>query len=366
MIWVNGVQIDPGNPNITPATNAWVTDGLVRDYASWADVNSHAGGHTDHVGVVALGGPAAPPHTWVEFSAANVAGINVLGENHTEVRLEHVRAATGLTSFIYEGFASDDLTAMPNTTAAYNTENNARCGIFGIPAAPNHAAHGSESLFPKIAAGMVLLGRCLTGDKPVAELADRVAYYGLPVQRYLKIGWGFAKDVRAAEQLNPNAATGRETTLSQLVTQHHNTLDNFITGLNVDGYLGDQIVNGAMPHAVELLAVSNAILALLLDRSRADAGLQPPQQLALNNLPAGDWDQKQTKIGLWRNHYFTNRVTHAINNNVRFAGMGLNHMIFLAQGGHLPHPAHRYDMSSTGVQWLGFRQLTENRWANHH
>ncbi|WP_285661362.1 hypothetical protein [Actinorhabdospora filicis] len=362
---MNGVQIDPGDPNITPATLAWVTDGFIRDYANWAAVNAHANGNTDHVGAVAVG-PGVPAHTWVEFSPANVAGINVLGEDHTHVRLEHVRAATGLTSFVYEVFACDNWNNYPQMMAAYNTENNARFNLFGIQAAPNHTNHASESIFPKLAVGMLLLANCLNGGAPVAELADRVAYYGLPVQRYLKIAWGFAKDVRHTEQAAPLAATAEETALSLLVHQHTAAVDGFITGLPIDGYLGDQIVGVTLPHTPALLALANAILNLLIARSAHDGGLLPPQQNQLNLLPHGTFMEKYVKLGLWRNLYFVNRVTHAVNNNVRFAGMGQQHMAYLSQNNHLPPTAHLYDMQPQGAEWRGFRVKTTTHWANHH
>ena len=86
-----------------------VSDSLVRNYTGVDEFKKHAGKQTDYLGNLADG-------RWVRFEPT---GINLLGETHTKVSLDKVLPVVGSTSFIYEPFAADTLTAGSNIKTAY-------------------------------------------------------------------------------------------------------------------------------------------------------------------------------------------------------------------------------------------------------
>ena len=187
---------------------AFTTDRTVRDYGSMAEFADHAAGKTDHLGN--LPASSSSPGTWVRFAPA---GTNLLGEDHTKVTMEHVAPAVGSTSFTYEPFATDDLSSRPTMKAAYETENADNFARFGVSMPPDKRQFGGESLFPKIAFAFVLLQPYVDGSGSLADLKAG-QYVGQPLQRYLKIAWGYARRRRgrgrAAEAgEEPGAARAR-------------------------------------------------------------------------------------------------------------------------------------------------------------
>jgi hypothetical protein len=114
--FVRDKQVKPSSPNLTPTMKAMAADTTVRDYRDGGEFADHADGKTDHLGTLRAGSPG----TWVRFART---GSNLLGEDHTKVKLEHVMPAVGSTSFIYEPLATDDLSASPAMKAAYEQEN---------------------------------------------------------------------------------------------------------------------------------------------------------------------------------------------------------------------------------------------------
>lgn len=367
MIWVNGVQINPGDQNLTVTTTPWVTDNLVRDYPDWAGVNAHANGNTDYVGNL----PNVPaPRTWVRYAPAGnalmhgVATINILGEDHRHVRLEHVRVATGFNSFIVETFSSDPLVP-GHFKQAYDTENAARFVTFGINNIANRAPYGCESLYPKIAFICALVAEYLPAAGGVALLSDRVVYVGEPALRYVKIGWGLARDVRQQVLNNPGGATPQQTAVSNFVGANAG-LTAFLGGLPVDDYLGDHLTGAGAAQIAPVTGLCNVLVGLLIARSANDGDLSPAQQNRLNQLPHTNFQERMTKFGDWRNMHFVNRVTHAAAHGVRYAGMGQQHLLHLQQNNVFPANGRPYDMTPTGNAWTGFRDHTQNLWDNHH
>ncbi|HEY1179047.1 MAG TPA: hypothetical protein VGF17_23075, partial [Phytomonospora sp.] len=197
-VFVGGARVRANDPRLTPATTAWAGDALVRDYHDLAELNAHAAGTTDYIGN--LPGPASTG-TWVRFPRH---GFNILGEDHTLVSLDQVAPAVGSTNFTYEPFSSDRIPAGSRMGAAYEAENAAHFATFGVAATRDKRRYGGESLYPKMAFAMNLLVPYFNGSSPLADL-HAGNYVGQPAQRYLKISWGFAKDV-VAEVARPPVA----------------------------------------------------------------------------------------------------------------------------------------------------------------
>jgi hypothetical protein len=188
--FVAGTQVEAHNPTLNPAMQAFVADRLVRNYTDEAEFRAHAAGTTDYLGN--LPGPASAG-TWVRFSRT---GTNLLGENHTQVTLEHVVRAVGTQSFVYEPFAVDRMPAGSQMRTAYETENARRFQDFGVAHVADKRQFGGESLFPKMGFGLNLLLPYLAGAGNFGPLKSG-GYVGQPVQRYVKIAWGHTQDVAA-------------------------------------------------------------------------------------------------------------------------------------------------------------------------
>ncbi|GIG68731.1 hypothetical protein [Phytomonospora endophytica] len=339
MLFVNNVKILPGNANNThPLTTNHPNDTVVRDYLDWQEAFDHADGHTDHVGN--LGPHAFWPGVWLRFSRN---GLNILGEDHTEVDLEQVIPALGITSFTYEQFSADVLAPGSFLRAAYLVENNAILTRMGVNLAGNLQTVGGESLYPKIADTMAELDPYFDHDAdfPMLNMCSGGGrYLGQPDQRYLKIGWAHARDIAAAP------VTAKEQALALVVNQTTALLDPYIAGLPVDGYLGDTLVQAA--HAdkyAPLLALARAYVDVMLDRAVNDPALGNNEKADLAALPQDEWWEQKRLFARWRNYHFAVVVAQAAGNGVRYAGMGDYHRRWLLKKNLIPPNTHAYDLS---------------------
>jgi hypothetical protein len=353
--WVSAAQVQPNEPGLDPAMKTFAADKVVRDYGSMGEFKDHAAGKTDYLGT--LPAASASPGTWVRFAPS---GINLLGEDHTKVTLEHVVPAVRTTSFIYEPFATDDLSASPAMKSAYETENADRFKAFGVQGAADKRQFGAESLFPKIAFGFNLLLPYATGASSLDDLKPG-QYVGQPLQRYLKIAWGFAADAADQVAAAKQAKKPVPADLQGLATTYQATkgdLDAFITGLPVDGYLGDALdtANGKKK-LPSLEKLCRAVLAAMLARMTSDAGLSAPERQELGRMPKGSSADQMAAFGKWRNFHFSHAVRDAAAKGVRYAGMGLEHLKYLRAEG-LPPKSADYDMVAKNL--IDFETLTKN------
>lgn len=351
--WVSGAQVNPSDQGLTTEMKAFASDKVVRDYGSDSEFKHHAAGATDYLGN--LPGPASRG-TWVRFSPN---GTNLLGERHTEVTLEQVVRAVGTTSFIYEPFSVDAMAPGSAMKAAYETENQARFASMGIGSVADKQPFGAESLFPKIGYGMNLILPFLrAGDLDALKPA---AYRGQPGQRYVKIAWAYAKDVAgevAALKAQNKQPPAELTKLKKVRKQVDADLDTFITGLPVDGFLGDALDSLAGKKVIQpLITFCEAVLDAMLARASTDATLSQTERDDLNKMKKGSETEKSALFSKWRNLHFLHAVRGAAARGVRYAGMGREHLKYLIGEG-LPPNSHPYDMH--GKELADFELLTKN------
>ena len=360
--FIKDTQVLKNDEVATGKVANFVTDELVRNYETKEELQNHAAGQTDYLGNL-ISGPASG--TWLRFFPD---GINVLGENHTKVPLDPVLAAVGSKSFIHERFVSHDLVEGSRLEQVYSADNADRFKSFGIQDEPDKKQFGAEPLLPKV--GFVLVGALpyFDGSQPIAHL-KAPNYTGKPYQRYLKMAWAHAKgcEVDVAELLKQQQAVPPKLqALVGVVTTTTAVLDGFITGLVVDGYLGDAIVaysklgaNGAS--SVEQARLDALLKALLAFSSAYIDGLvelaATPGQSHLDKTGRQKYSGKTTpeeKTKLftdWRNSEFQKTVAAAAGNNVRYAGMGQKHLnALLTMKDGLPGNAHPFDMSEKDLE----------------
>ncbi len=358
--WVAGARVDPADPGLDDQMRTLAGDNLVHDYEDWEEFGDHATGNTDHLGNLPLSSPEAG--TWVRFTQR---GMNVLGENHTQVTLEHVMAAVGSTSFIYEPFAVDEMPEGSAMKAAYEADNRERFERFGVGDVADKRPFGAESLFPKMGFGLDILLPYLRGEKDMTDLKSG-SYVGQPVQRYLKIAWAHAKDELArAEDLRrqkqPVPPVLAE--LAQVVKDTMSKLDPFITGLSTDGYLGDALDDSNKPKKTAetarntlgrvipalkskkqaLQAFVPKFLNAMRERARTDNGLREDERDSLDQMPR---NKDGNMFNRWRDMHFAHAVSAAAARGVRYAGVGNKHLAVLVDNNLLPPNSSHYDMSA--------------------
>jgi hypothetical protein len=351
--WVGAQQVKPTDAGLDSAMQAFAADRVVRDYGSDAEFKAHAAGTTDYLGN--LPGPVSKG-TWVRFAPS---GTNLLGENHTQVTLEQVVPAVGSKSFIYEPFSVDAMPAGSAMNAAYETENQARFAAMGVAGVADKRQFGSESLFPKIGFGLNLLQQILGSGN--LDALKPAAYVGQPAQRYLKIAWGYGKDVpgeiaalRAARQKVPDEYKRLAAVHKRLSPR----LDTFVTGLVVDGFLGDALdTRTGKAMVAPISEYCQAVVAAMLARSRTDATLTQVERDDLNAMKRGSAAEKQAVFDKWRNLHFSHAVRDAAARGVRYAGMGKLHLDYLVAEG-IPGGSRTFDM--TGAYLANAELLTKN------
>jgi hypothetical protein len=353
--WVSASQVMPTEPGLAPRMKTYTTDSAVRDYGSMAEFADHAAGKTDYLGN--LPATSGSPGTWVRFAPG---GTNLLGEDHTKVTMEHVAPAVGSTSFTYEPFATDDLSGRPGMKAAYETENADNFARFGVSMQPDKRQFGGESLFPKIAFAFVLLQPYVDGSGSLDDLKAG-QYVGQPLQRYLKIAWGYASDVvdevaqlKQAKSVVPPA----HAQLAATYTATKGDLDGFITALPVDGYLGASLDSTAGRRKLPSLArLNRAVVASMTVRMQTDTGITAEERTRLNAMPRGTAAQQGTAFAAWRNLHFSHTTRAAVARGVRYVGMGREHLTYLKDEG-LPRGSRGYDMVAKDL--IDFETLTTN------
>lgn len=350
-IFIAGTQVGRKDPRLsTSTTRSMARDRKVRDYNDEAEMNAHATGTTDYLGN--LPGPVSRK-TWVRFSPT---GVNLLGENHTQVTLQQVAPAVGTRNFTYEPFSRDVVGG--DTAAAMDEATKHRLKEMGVGGA-NQQTHGGESVFPKIAYALESLVPYFDGTSPLSELHKRNGYFGQPAQRYLKIAWAHAKDITrevAALVAAGQAVPAEKQALATVVTARSGELDRFITKLKVDAWLGDSLDTrsnrGLLPALRDL---TGAFIPLMVARAGNDPGLTGAQQTSLAAQPTGGHQQRNQMFSDWRNMHFENALTDAIANGVRYQGMGNLHLLHLRMQG-LPAGTHPFDMS--GADLANFERET--------
>jgi hypothetical protein len=147
---------------------------------------------------------------------------------------------------------------------AYLTENTELLEKFGVALDSDLTLVGGESLFPKITDTVAELVLYFEGTADMQDMtSDDDNYLGQPDQRYLKLGWAWAKD------LVDNAGTEAEEALVLAVTTHTEILDPFITTLPVDGFLGDPLVEEEHEDKYgPLLALCQAFVPVMIERAQ--------------------------------------------------------------------------------------------------
>jgi hypothetical protein len=349
MLWVGEIKIGKEDdvPDLYAEVKPFIADNVVRDFIDWEEALAFATETTDYIGN--LPGPAAPG-TWVRFDKTF---LNIIGEEHDYLSLEQTTAAVRTSSFIYEQFATDDLLPGSAFKAAYLIENTELLEKFGVALNSDLTLVGGESLFPKIADTVAELVPFFDGTTDMQYLtSDDDNYLGQPDQRYLKIGWAWAKD------LVDKAGTEAEEALALAVTTHAEILDPFITTLEVDGFLGDPLVEDEHKDKYgPLLALCQAYVPVMIERAYSDPGITKAEQLLLSTMPTDTVEHQQDMFGLWRNLYFAKATETAAGRGVRYAGMGDFHREWLEENERVPENARTYNVTRTYLR--NFIELTD-------
>jgi hypothetical protein len=372
---------------------ALASDTTVRQYADAAEFKNHAAKKTDYLGNL-------PDGTWLRFSPT---GTNLLGENHTQVTLDMVLPLVGSKSFIYEPLSSDAMTAGSAFSTAYETENAPLLKTFGVDTVKDKQPFGAESLIPKMGYGLNLALPYFDGTDPVKfPLSDLETghYVGQPVQRYLKIAWGYSKDNKAlvAQKGKDNAAalasmqaiTGNSTLFDILTSTQslellllgltwvmtlntpaaealakvhaavEDKLDPFLTALPVDGYIGDELKKPQHADKPALLATfAKAFTELMVEMAAIEPGSRLPQAertALITGKKTTTRDEKKKLFSEWRDFMFEDNVKAAAARGVRYAGMGQNHLTHLVSIGLDKPPYYPFEMDGKDI--TAFRATT--------
>ncbi len=336
--FIAGKQVKKTDPVATGTVAGLVTDDLVRDYLSEDELKKHASKQTDYLGNLTDG-------TWLRFSPA---GINLLGENHTLVTAQMVVPAVGSKSFIYEPFSMDDLAEGSHMRTSYEGENADRFKTFGVDGEKDKKQFGAESLYPKIGYGLNLALPYFNGAQDIKNLTKASGYVGQPIQRYLKIGWAWALDVKAEVQkqkAGKQAVPPKRDALYQVVAAVEGDLHAFITGLPIDGWLGDGLAKPGNDKLLpKLLQLTTAAIDALIEQAISDPSSRMSADQKKKFAGPTTAADKQTLFSDWRNFKFEDAVKDAAKRGVRYAGMGAQHLYHLQNIG-LPSNAHAFDMS---------------------
>lgn len=350
--FVNEKQIEKSEKDFNATMKKWVSDSVVRNYTDVAEFKKHAEKQTDYLGNLKKDG------TWLRFSPT---GMNLLGEKHTEVVLEDVVPVVGSKNFIHEQLAADVLTAGSNVKKVYESENKQLFKTLGIEKEKDKELFGAESLFPKIGFVMTLAIPFFEGKEPMSGL-QKADYVGKPVQRYLKIAWGFSKDNKVAVEKKQKAKEKVPPKMEALATVHGSVagkLDKFITSLVVDGFLGDELVkkkNAALlaPLAEFAQACSEAMVEMAA--TEKSSRLSEADRKKLSGAKSTSEADKMKLFSQWRDFLFEDNVKAAAARGVRYAGMGQAHLDHLVAVG-LPKDQHPFEMAGKDI--TAFRDLTD-------
>jgi hypothetical protein len=335
--FVGGKQIKKSDKIATGEVAKFVTDDVVRSYKTQDELKKHATHQTDYLGNL-------PDGTWMRF---HPNGLNVLGEMHTLVRLRTVVNAVGTTNFIDERLSNDDLDPGSHMAAAYESENTETFKDFGIENETDKKQFGAEALLPKIGYAMNAALPYFIGPKKISDLTEASAQYvGQPVQRYLKIGWAYGKDIKAkvtAMQKAKQTVPPKMAELARVVALCERELDGFITKLPVDGHLGDSLGPDKYPLLPSLAIITSALVDASVEEAISDPSSRMDDAQKKKFAGTTSSEDKGKLLSNWRNFKFEDSVKAAAKRGVRYAGMGLAHLRHLKEVG-LPSNAHAYDM----------------------
>lgn len=328
--FVRAQQVAATAPALTPAMQAMVADDQVRDYQSQAEFAAHAAGGLDYLGNL-------PDGTWLRFKPT---GINLVGENHTDVTLEDVLPAVGSNSFIYEPFASDQLEEGSALAEAYQAQNEDRFAALGVDGPPD-AAHGAESLYPKLGVSMGIVATACGHDKgsadTLAKLTTAGGYLGQAMSRALRMAWAHVADLfdKHADPSDSGEvrAAPREQALVAVYAAQQGPLGKLIAGLTGDTFLGDPLTEAPALKA-PLVAFAQAYLDATVEAAANPAnGLSARQRKKLAGMKQGTNPEKSAMLWAWRDLEFKKAVDAATGRGVRYAGMGQLHLDELVEHG---------------------------------
>ncbi len=302
-------------------------------------------GATDYLGNL-------PDGTWVRFDPE---GINVLGENHTVVKLDTVMVAVGSKSFIYERFSDEALAEGSALKATYDAENADKFAKLGVDGEQDKQKFGAEPLLPKLGQAMNMALPYFLEDKPLAELTSASHQHaGNPIQRYLKLAWAHTRDARASleqKQAAGQVVAPRLAELAQIHAAVESSLDSFITSLPVNGWIGDALARPGRADLLPLLAqFAIAFTDAMIEVAIADptSGLDAAAKEKFGSRQASSTEKNQM-FTTWRDKQFEESVARAAQSGVRYAGMGATHLRHLAAG-RLPASARPYYMDGPDLK----------------
>ena len=197
--------------------------------------------------------------------------------------------------------------------AAYEKENADLLAKMGVAGATDTRQHGAESLFPKIGYGMTLAvppaGPRFRGAQ--ASPVRRPARPALSQDRLgIRQGRG-RRDHRApgGETAGPSELTRLAATVKQLTP----ALDPSITGLPVDGFLGDALDTPAgRKHVPDLVRFCTDTMNAMTVRIATDAVLTEAERKTLQAMPRATTAQKSALFAVWRDMEFSHAVRAAV------------------------------------------------------
>ncbi|ROT29441.1 DUF4157 domain-containing protein [Micromonospora sp. HM5-17] len=348
-VWVGNRRIRSDDPIVANNDNMkrLVEDQLVHDYLSENEFADHAAGNTDHIGNLS----GFSQGTWVRFEPS---GTNVIGETHTEVTLRDVLTAVRSSSFRYEAFSVDELPPNSKMSEAYEASTQELFNQMPTGGVTDKREFAADSLFPKTGETLAVLKKLLA-DGQLDALGDG-RYFGKTASRYLKIAWGYGKDVEAEASTFDRfqrVAKAKETALAESVTKTKSRLDGFITSLAYDSYLGDAINALGDPDSAarrdilaDLQQFCQAFIDAALARPRTDLPVAGRMKVeAMARKPGSDPEKVFLK---WRDLHFAEAVAKAVRDGVRYVGMGQDHLTELETKRRLPAGSRAYYLGSTG------------------
>ncbi|WP_093422437.1 eCIS core domain-containing protein [Saccharopolyspora flava] len=353
--WVGGRRVDPTEDGLSPAMKAHAEDDKVRIYDSREEFENHATGKTDYLGHLEDG----PDLTWLRFHPDRV---NVVGEKHTDITLPDVLRAVGSNSFVYEAFATG-FSKDSKTKSAYLAGLSPVLDRFhGVDLNPDadYTQHGAEPLHPKLAEAMSLLITILNRPTTLATLTkERGSHFGLTAQRYLKMAWGYGKDVKTREwsPLSKN----------KLKSAYKNAANNkglkkFMKDLPAEGHIGNAFQELNREESEQYRELLATYLEVLVNEELHRAAPENPD--SARNPEDLSPNEKAAELKKIRDERFVETLEAAARNGTRYVGMGGDHSEVLKERFGRDNRFYFVDMRSGvgGPQTLAqFRNETWNR-----
>ena len=344
--FINGKQVGTNDKQLNPAMKDFVADTAIRDYKSYSEFKKHAAGKTDYIGNIQ---GSAKAGTWVRYSPK---GINILGENHTLVKLNNVTQGVNSTNFIHERFSSDKLDKGSELEQAYLDENKEEFASFGVAGSKDKQQYGSESLFPKMGYAL-MLGLPYFQKKADISGISAPGYLGKPLQTYVRLASAHAADVHqkvVADEKAKKKVSAPKKKLSATFMKMEAPLRMLVAQFKEGGYLGDTLsIKMNKPMFAHLAELTIAFTDVMVEKAATESSSRLSKKDRKKLLAKGANDQeKETLFYDWRNHHFEDQVRKAARNGVRYAGMGQNHLKYLAKKG-LPRNGHPYYMADVDL-----------------